>query len=350
MGFEIGVKIIKRFFYLSVLRTANMQKQSCSYLFFSLMAFAFMYCIIPSCRNIDATSRNTDTVKILSGIKYGSNTDWQGNFKNLLLDVYTPPGILNNEKLPLVVYVHGGGFQDGTKEDAKALMTDFVSSGFIAVSINYRLGWTQADSCIGDTTGAKEAVYRAVQDTKAAIRYLVANAEKYNIDTSYIFLSGESAGAITILSTNYFTQSYANSFVPGAEQKLGYLDDADNTLKNQFTIKGIGSVAGCLNNADLINKFNIKPTIYMHGLLDNVIPYNTGTAFNCPNYLSCFGSNYLYNVSKTLAPTILHLDSTGAHNVYDESFIKVNQVCFFKSIIQKELKGGFFTGETPSCP
>lgn len=318
---------------------------------FTLIGFVICNCITPSCiKNNNVTGRTADTVKITSGIKYGSNKNWKGNTENLLLDIYTPPHIFNMQKLPLIVYVHGGGFQDGSKEDNKTLMIDFASSGFIAVSINYRLGWTQSDICIGDTTEAKEAVYRAVQDTKAAVRFLVANAGKYNIDTSHIFLSGESAGAITVLSANYFTQSYANSFIPGAELKLGPLDYADNNVKNKFTIKGIGSVAGCLNNADVINQNNVKPTIYMHGLLDNVIPYNLGNAYDCQNYLNCFGSYYLYNVSRNLAPTILHLDSTGTHNVYDETFIKANQVCFFKSIMQGNTKGGYYTGETSNCP
>lgn len=309
----------------------------------------FCYCIITCCSK-NPQQKNTGTIKIISDIKYGSNKNWQGNKEDLLLDIYSPVNISYTKKLPLIVYVHGGGFQNGSKEENKILLTDFAASGFITVSISYRLGWTQSDSCTGDTAEAKEAVYRAVQDAKAAIRFLVANAATYNIDTSNIFLSGESAGAITVLATNYFTQSYANSFVPGAELNLGTLDYAGNNLKIKFTIKGIASVAGCLNNADLINQRNAKPTIYMHGLLDSVIPYKAGTAYSCPNYLYCFGSYYLYNASKNLAPAVLHLDSTAAHTVYDEPFIKANQVCFFNSIMQGKTNAGYYTGNASSCP
>lgn len=327
-----------------------MKKMFSIQLIFALMTLPFCCLVVSSCdKNADNRTRNNDTVKITRDIKYGSNKNWKSNIENLLLDIYTPPGALPSQKFPLIVYVHGGGFQDGNKEENKTLMIDFASEQFVAVSMDYRLGWTQADSCIGDTTEAKKAIYRAVQDARAAIRFLVANAEKYNIDTAKIFLSGESAGAITVLSSSYFTQLFADHFLPGAALDLGLLDDADNSLKNKFSIKGIGSVAGCLSDAHLINAGNARPTIYMHGVLDNVIPYNTGTAYNCPNYFNCFGSYFLYNASKTLVPTVLHLDSAGTHNVYDESFIKVNQVCFFKSIIANTEHGGYYTGETSSC-
>ena len=321
-----------------------------TYLLCLFIASIFFYFITPSCsKKSDTSTRRPNTVTITSNVKYGSNKDWQGNIVNLFLDVYTPPNLSTTQKIPLIIYVHGGGFLDGSKEDKKAMMIDFASSGFVAASINYRLGWTQADSCNGDTTEAKEAIYRAVQDARSAIRFLVANAENYHIDTSKIFLSGESAGAITVLSTNYFTQSYADNLIPGAETKLGTLDFADNNFKNAFTIKGIASVAGCLSSADLISSFNVKPTIYMHGYLDNVVPYNVGTNFNCHNYSKCFGDYYLYKITKVLAPSVMHLDSTGTHNIYNEDFIKTNQACFFNSIIQNTTDTGFFTGAALSC-
>lgn len=309
-----------------------------------------LYFIFNSCsNNKDVSTRRPIGVTVISNIKYGSNKDWTGNTQNLLLDLYTPPGASATEKFPLVVYIHGGGFVDGDKLDKKALMMDFANSGFVGASVNYRLGWTQGNNCNGDTTEAKEAIYRAVQDAKAAIRFLVANANKYNIDTSKIFLGGESAGAITALSTNYFTQSYANDFIPGVQGKLGALDNADNNLTVSYSIKGIASVAGCLNTPDLINAANVKPTIYMHGLLDNVIPYDSGHNYNCKNFSFCYGDYYLYNITKNLAPGVMHLDSTGTHNVYDENFISANEICFFNSIMQNTSDTGFFTGTASSC-
>ena len=116
-----------------------------------------------------------------------------------------------------------------------------------------------------------------------------------------------------------------------------------------ITIKGIASVAGCLNNPALINAGNVKPTIYMHGLLDDVVPYDSGHNYNCKNFSLCYGDYYLYNISKNLAPSVMHLDSTGTHNVYDEDFIKTNEICFFNSIMQNNANEGYFTGNASSC-
>lgn len=313
-------------------------------------AILFFYFIIQACgkSTTQPTGRRISNVTAVSNVKYGANKDWQGNTQNLLLDIFIPP-VSTVQKFPLIVYIHGGGFLDGDKLDKKSLMIDFANSGFVGASINYRLGWTKSDNCTGDTTEAKEAIYRAVQDAKAAIRFLVANAEKYNIDTANIFLAGESAGAITALSTNYFTQSYANNFLPGVESKLGGLDNADNNLTVAYSIEAIASTAGCLNTPGLINAANVKPTIYMHGLLDNVIPYDSGHNYNCRNFSLCYGDYYLYNITKNLAPSVMHLDSTGTHTVYDEAFVKTNEACFFNSVMQGSANSGFFTNATTSC-
>jgi predicted esterase len=313
-------------------------------------AILFFYFIIQACgKSSDQPARRrTNNVTVVNNVKYGANKNWKDKTENLLLDVYIPP-VSNVQKFPLIVYIHGGGFLDGDKLDKKSLMIDFANSGYVGASINYRLGWTQGNNCNGDTTEAKEAIYRAVQDAKAAIRFLVANADKYNIDTSNIFLGGESAGAITALSTNYFTQSYANDFLPGVENKLGGLDNADNNITVSYSIKAIASIAGCLNTPDLINAANVKPTIYMHGMLDNVIPYDSGHNYNCRNFSLCYGDYYLYNITKNLAPSVMHLDSTGTHNVYDEAFIKANEVCFFNGVMQGSANAGFFTNAASSC-
>src|ERR1700759_3926983 len=129
--------------------------------FFSIFfAAVIFYSVTPSCsKNSSQTRRTTNNVTVIDNIKYGSNTDWQGNTENMLMDIYLPPGASDAQKLPLIVYVHGGGFVDGDKSDKRTLMIDFANSGFVSVSINYRLGWTQGTNCNGDTTEAKEAIY-----------------------------------------------------------------------------------------------------------------------------------------------------------------------------------------------
>ncbi|MFB3890807.1 MAG: alpha/beta hydrolase fold domain-containing protein [Phycisphaerae bacterium] len=100
--------------------------------------------------------------------------------KPLLLDVYVPEAAVRYKvNLPLVVWIHGGGWMSGSKADCPAL--PLVRRGYIAASIDYRL--------------TQEAIFPAqIEDCKAAVRFLRANARKYFIDADHVGAWGLSAG------------------------------------------------------------------------------------------------------------------------------------------------------------
>lgn len=92
------------------------------------------------------------------------------------LDLYLPKGRRN---MPLIILVHGGAWRAGKKEDEP--VAAFVAAGYAAASINYRL--------------SSDAIFPAqIQDCKAAVRYLRANAAKYFYDASRFGAIGSSAG------------------------------------------------------------------------------------------------------------------------------------------------------------
>lgn len=94
-----------------------------------------------------------------------------------LLDLYIPDGIKG--KLPLVVWIHGGGWRAGSKERPRA--EPLTSYGFAVASINYRL--------------SQEAIFPAqIEDCKTALRWLRASAAKYNLDPARVGVWGSSAG------------------------------------------------------------------------------------------------------------------------------------------------------------
>jgi acetyl esterase/lipase len=83
---------------------------------------------------------------------------------------------------PAIVFIHGGGWRGGNKESKVAGLVPFAASGkYVCASIDYRL--------------SGEAIWPAqIHDCKAAIRWVRANAEKYNIDPNKIGVWGGSAG------------------------------------------------------------------------------------------------------------------------------------------------------------
>lgn len=132
-----------------------------------------------------------------------------------LLDIYMPPNA--EGKLPLVVFVHGGGWLVNDKYAdmgyMKKTVAEIVSSGFALASIDYRF--------------ATEAVFPAqMQDCNRAVSFLVDNAEKLGLDTSRIAVIGFSAGghlaSLLGLSKNNNIESF---FMPGTNRS--------------FTIKGV---------------------------------------------------------------------------------------------------------------
>ena len=96
------------------------------------------------------------------------------------LDIYLPNE--KQDKYPVIVHIHGGAFMFGDKADGQLTpVLAALARGYAVISINYRL------------TG--EAKFPAqIQDVKAAIRFIRANADKYALKTDKIAVWGGSAG------------------------------------------------------------------------------------------------------------------------------------------------------------
>ncbi len=113
---------------------------------------------------------------VADDVAYASQSDAQR------LDLYLPS--TGSAPHPLVVIIHGGGWTLGDKrgELPSAAIPGLLALGYAVASLNYRL--------------ADEAVFPApLLDVKAAIRYLRANAARFEVDPNRIAAVGESAGA-----------------------------------------------------------------------------------------------------------------------------------------------------------
>lgn len=94
------------------------------------------------------------------------------------LDLYLPQNA-GDKPLPLIVWIHGGGWEAGDKSNCPA--AEGIRYGYVVASLNYRF--------------SRQAIFPAqIHDCKGAIRWLRANAKKYHIDTQHIAAWGDSAG------------------------------------------------------------------------------------------------------------------------------------------------------------
>ena len=87
----------------------------------------------------------------------------------------------SKKPMPVIVWIHGGGFVNGSKTDGYKRLERFVKRGYVGVTIDYRFAY-------------EKPFPAQLQDCKCAIRFLRANAKKYNIDSKHIGVWGGSAG------------------------------------------------------------------------------------------------------------------------------------------------------------
>jgi len=108
------------------------------------------------------------------------------------LDVYLRRGMTSPQ--PTVIYIHGGFWAAGNKEGSLMSLLPWMEMGWNVVNVEYRL--------------ARVALApAAVEDCLCALRFLAAQAKTYNIDTSRMVVTGESAGGHLALTTGILPES-----------------------------------------------------------------------------------------------------------------------------------------------
>ena len=152
-------------------------------------------------------------------LQYGNNINYLGKSEDLLLDVHRPAGDSTKQRAA-ICFVHGGGFRNGHRNDP-AIM-DFCGKlarkGYVVISIDYRLG--QASDSDAELSAS---IVRAIQDLDAAIRFVKANAQSLGIDSNLVFISGASAGGMTVLCKAYMK-------IDSTANRLGVLANATSTV------------------------------------------------------------------------------------------------------------------------
>jgi acetyl esterase/lipase len=125
-----------------------------------------------------------------AGIKAYRDLEYvPGGHERQKLDLFIPEK--TGDAVPLIIWVHGGGWQNGSKEGCPPLRNGYTGRGYAVASINYRL--------------SGHAVFPAqIEDCKAAIRWLRAHAKEYHLDANRFGVWGSSAGGhlVALLGTS----------------------------------------------------------------------------------------------------------------------------------------------------
>ncbi len=208
-------------------------------------------------------------VQVLRNLPYVAN-----GHQRQRLDIYLPENPTG--RLPLVVWIHGGGWEAGSKEDCIAV--PLVAKGYAVAAINYRF--------------SQHALFPAqIEDCKAAIRWLRANAAKYHLDPDHIGVWGSSAGGhlVAMLGTaggikefdkgdnldqSSRVQCVVDFFGPAEMLTMGKLADKPGTVVAKLIggpVQDNKEKARAASPLTYVSK-DSAPFLIMHGDRDDLVP------------------------------------------------------------------------------
>lgn len=194
--------------------------------------------------------------------------------QDVKLDVYASRSL---EPAPTLVYIHGGGWIQSTKEQSALQTMPYLAMGWTVVNVGYRLGPTAPAPA-------------AVEDTRCALRYVLNRAKEYNINPAQVVLSGHSAGGHLALMTGMLPVSagldrqcaaFEDVRVAAIVNWYGItdvVDELDGPNMKRYAVEWLGSqpdreaVAKRVSPLTYV-RAGLPPVITIHGDADPTVPY-----------------------------------------------------------------------------
>ena len=243
--------------------------------------------------------------------------------KSLDMDVYFP-AFDNQSQRPLILYVHGGGFSGGSRNepDIQVFCKKLARYGYVVSSISYRLtreGKENGFGCDCPAADKRNTFTEAVEDLQDATFFMIQRRDKMGIDPQKIIISGSSAGAETALNTAY---------------QPPYCYNLDS---GPVSYAGVISMAGAIPDTSRIFKESAVPSMLFHGTCDNMVPYATAPHRYCkegePGYLILHGSYTIAEKLKKLGtPYWLYTYCNASHEIANkpmsDNFNEIIDFCY----------------------
>ena len=218
-------------------------------------------------------------MRVVPNVVYVRANGWEGK-----LDIYVQRTPRQAGPVPVVIFIHGGGWVQGTKEGSVMQgVLPYVALGYSVVNVEYRL----ANVSLAPA---------AIEDCRCALRWVVAHAKDYNFDVGRIVVAGASAGGHLALTTGMIPASAGfdrscytvdEPHVAAIVNFFGITDIADlldGPNKKPFpeswpyTVQWLGNQP---NRAEIAKaaspltyvRAGVPPTISIHGDADPLVPY-----------------------------------------------------------------------------
>lgn len=274
---------------------------------------------------------------------------WDGSKKDLIMDIITPKNDAE-KKRPCLVFLFGGGFAGKFDDCTQEIGKGFTQKGYVVVLADYRVGFKNAllaGQCVGDfNTGMYPAYLRSIQDARSVVRYLKANAERLGIDRNLIFVSGQSAGALTSIGLAVMNDDNAPKEI--LDQVGNTLDPMKDNMQYDTKVAGVISLAGAVIDPYLIlgKKIN-TPMDFFAGTCDELIDMYSGNPFRCQDrktFPVIYGGAAIYEASKQNGnPVYLNMICNGSHSMSSVGYNKL--IDLMSDFTYSVIKGNAITGK-----
>lgn len=260
----------------------------------AIISATSVYCqryLTPQFSNVTITS------DVVYGQNYGYNTTFT-SLEDLKMDVYEPEGDTLSQR-PVIILGHAGSFlnlyQWGNKEQYSVveLCKRFAKLGYVAVSIDYRLGWAAGSNDAEEREKTIiNAVYRAMQDFKTCVRYFkkdALNANQWKIDPCKVFVGGTNSGGYSALAVGTlnkqselvgfkFLDSQGNPYIDqsktGSFDGFGGTQNVNNHAGYTSDARAILALGAATGDSTWIEAGEI-PVVALAGVDETSTPYNT---------------------------------------------------------------------------
>jgi len=263
-----------------------------------------------------------DAVDSITAIEYGRAMNIKGSSESLLMDILFPQGD-TMKKRPLVVFIHGGGFQNNSRKGSYSAMVcqGFAKCGYVTATIDYRLGIENQKS----NDDYASALYRAQQDGRAAIRFLKKHAIQYGIDTNQVFLTGSSAGSKTAMAIAYMDEAELPAGIN--TEKWGPLEGASGSKEFSSKVHGVMNAWGAMIDFNWIKKGDV-PLFNTSGTMDKTVAFDSSFGYHGFKY----GGYILYQHCLALGIPTAWRPFYGAGHTLDND--KIKQDSCFQSMVE----------------
>jgi len=243
-------------------------------------------------QSIEAQEKYIDSLYAVAKVKTEVYSE-KANEK-LIIDLYEP--VNSENKRPLILFMHGGGFAGGSPKNPQEVKFARIaaSKGYSVGLISYRLirkGEENGFGCNFDADGKIETFQLAAEDFMDAVKFMKNKAEEFNIDPDKIIVGGSSAGAEAVLNAVY-------------NPDLMFKDPEKYTDVN---FSAVISLAGALVDVRYLDKENAIPGIFFHGTADNLVPYATAAHHYCDKNKSGY---LILDGSKTIVEKLDELNTS----------------------------------------